>query len=430
MIYNFLLFIYLLCSLPKAIFDYIFYKKKKKDILKRLGLKSYKFNPKNKKPIIWIHAVSVGETKAATALLKKLKDIYPTSYIIISSTTQTGHIEAKKSLADKFIFFPFDFSFTIKKVFSQIKPDLLIFLETDFWYNFMKIAKNKKAKIVVASAKISKRSTNRFLKFLKFSKSLFSNIDLILAQNELYEKRFTNFVDPKKIIVSGNLKLASSFEIYSKDILDKFRSKLNIKDQKVITIASTHPLEEELLINELKNLSNTKILIAPRHPERFNSVYKQLKKITSVSLLSEIQKNQDFTNPDFINQDFANPDLKVILIDKMGILNILYQISTIAIVAGSFIDRVGGHNILEPVFVNTPVFFGPNMHSQLDLKKIVLDSNSGKQINLRNFKKEISKYLDNKDKLNFLINNCSNLKNSYQSILENTTDKITNLLCI
>ncbi|NGX49939.1 MAG: 3-deoxy-D-manno-octulosonic acid transferase [Candidatus Anoxychlamydiales bacterium] len=416
MIYNFLLFIYLLISLPKAIFVYIFYKKKKSDILKRLGLKSYEFKAQDKKPIIWIHAVSLGETKAAISFLKRLKNSYPTSYIIISSTTETGHTEAKKSLflADKFIFFPFDFSFTIRKVFSQIKPNLIIFLETDFWYNFMKIAKKNGSKIAIISAKISKRSTSNFLKFSKFSKNLFSNIDLILAQNEQYRKRFSNFLDPSKICVSGNLKLSNSFEILSKNALDKWRSKLNIKNQKVITIASTHSPEEELLINELKDLPNIKILIAPRHPERFISVYNQLKKITSISLLSEISKN---------------PNSKVILIDEMGILNTLYQISNLAIVAGSFIDRVGGHNILEPIFVKTPVFFGPNMFSQIEFKKIVLDSKSGKEVLIKNLKTEVSKYLE-KDNLSKLIDNCSKLKKSYQNILENTTDKITNLLSI
>ncbi|NGX32432.1 MAG: hypothetical protein K1060chlam4_00478, partial [Candidatus Anoxychlamydiales bacterium] len=330
------------------------------------------------------------------------------------------HTEAKKSLflADKFIFFPFDFSFTIRKVFSQIKPNLIIFLETDFWYNFMKIAKKNGSKIAIISAKISKRSTSNFLKFSKFSKNLFSNIDLILAQNEQYRKRFSNFLDPSKICVSGNLKLSNSFEILSNDALDKWRSKLNIKNQKVITIASTHSPEEELLINELKDLPNIKILIAPRHPERFITVYNQLKKITTISLLSDIEKDQYSKNS------------KVILIDKMGILNTLYQISSLAIVAGSFIDRVGGHNILEPVFVKTPVFFGPNMFSQLEFKKIVLDSKSGKAVLIKNLKTEVSKYLDNKNNLSKLIDNCSKLKTSYQNILENTADKITNLLSI
>ncbi len=415
MIYNFLLFIFFLFSLPKVFFDYIFYKKKKLSILRRLGLKSYNFKAQNKKPIIWIHAVSLGETKAAILLLKRLRQIYPLSYIILSSTTETGYMEAKKSLADKVVFFPFDFSFTIKKVFSQIQPHLIIFLETDIWFNFVKTAKKNGAKIAIASAKISKKSTLRFFKFIKFSKSLFSNIDLILAQNEQYKKRFINFIDPKRVYISGNLKLANSFEILSQDILDKWRCKLNIKGQRVILIASTHKSEEKLLINELKDLNNIKILIAPRHPKRFISVFRQLKKITSISLLSEISQNENS---------------KVILIDKMGILNILYQISLITIVAGSFTNRVGGHNILEPVFAKTPVFFGPNMHSQLELKKIVLNSNSGKQLDLKNLKSEISKYLDNKDKLEILIKNCSKLKDNYQNILEDTTNKILNLLSI
>ncbi|NGX62678.1 MAG: 3-deoxy-D-manno-octulosonic acid transferase [Candidatus Anoxychlamydiales bacterium] len=416
MIYNFLLFLYFLYSLPKVIYEYLFFKKKKSDFLKRLGFKKYQFNPKPESLIIWIHAVSVGETKAAKSLLQKLKSQYKNSYIIISSITETGHIEAKRSLsiADKFIFFPFDFSFSVNRVFSQIKPDLLIFMETDFWPNFIRIAKKNRAKIVAVSAKISERSYHRYLKLSKFSKSLFQNFDLILTQTDLFSKKFVKFAKKEKVFNIGNLKLSNIPKTYPKKILDDYRAKLNIQNQHIITIASTHENEEELLITKLKDIPNTKILIAPRHPERFNIVYKQLQKITPCSLFSRLNS--------------SNKNSNIILIDKMGILDALYQISSLAILGGSFINRVGGHNILEPIFSNTPVFFGPYMHSQLELKKLALDNLAAKSLTLENITSEITEYLKDNFYQNQLRLNCTKLKNSYKNILDNTFDKIYNLL--
>lgn len=411
--YNFLLFIYFLFSLPKVIFYYIFHKKKKSDILKRLGLKKYNFEPKDKSPIIWIHAVSIGETKASKVLIKKLKIEKPNSYIILSSMTQTGNIEAKTSHADICVFFPFDFSFSVKKVLSQITPDLMIFIETDFWPNFIKQAKKNNTKLIIASAKISLKSTLRFSKFLKkFSKEMFSSFDLILTQNELYKERFSLFTPPDKIHITGNLKFTNTNKTYPQDFLDQWLDKLNAKNTNLITIASTHNPEEEMLINTLKNIPNLKILLAPRHPERFNSVFNQIQKITPCCLLSNL----------------TNPNAKVIIIDKMGILDILYQISTLAILGGSFIDRVGGHNILEPVFLQTPVFFGPHMHSQEELKKIVLENNCGKELPLNNLKSEITQYLKDKISQNSLISNCNNIKNTYQNVIDQTLHKIKKII--
>ena len=405
--YNFFLFIYFLYSLPKALFDYLFYKKKKKDFLKRIGFKKYLFDSQNKHPIIWIHAVSLGETKAAKPVIEKLKIKNPNSYIVLSSVTQTGNTEALTSQADKCIFFPFDFSFSVKQVFKQIKPSLIIFIETDFWPNFIKEAKKNKAKIIIASAKISKRSKLRFAKFSTFSKKLFSNFDLILAQNELYKSRFSLFTTPDKIQISGNLKFASSHKIYSKPFLDTWQKKLNPQNLNLITIASTHHPEEELLINALKDIADLKILLAPRHPERFNLIYNKIKKITSCSFLSNLKGNA-----------------KVILIDQMGILDILYQISDLAILGGSVINRVGGHNILEPVFLKTPVFFGPYMHSQEELKKIVLEKNSGLEITLHDLCFQVAKFLNDKTYQNKLISNCHNVKDTYQNVLDTTFAKI------
>jgi 3-deoxy-D-manno-octulosonic-acid transferase len=411
MFYNLLLFVFFLFYIPKALYEYIFLKKKKKDLLKRLGLKKYFFNPKDKTPIIWIHAVSVGEIKSSISLVDKLKKKYPNSYIIISSVTQTGFNQAKQSLfsANKIIFFPFDFSYSIKKVFSQIQPNIIIFIETDLWPNFIKEAKKNSAKVIIVSAKISKKSVNRLSKFPYISKRIFSNIDLILCQNDLYKKRFSKFTSKEKLFISGNLKFANIIKKYPKEVLDFWKNKINPQNLNLITIACTHHPEEELIVQQLKDISNIKLLIAPRHPEKFNFVYKKLKKITSISFLSNInQKN------------------KVVLIDQMGILNILYQISTLAIIGGSFINKVGGHNILESVFANTFVFFGPYMHTQMELKKIVLKYNCGQETQLKNLKKATLNYLENNS--HKTQTNCLQIINNYQNVLETTFLKIKKII--
>jgi 3-deoxy-D-manno-octulosonic-acid transferase len=413
MLYNLFLILYFIFIIPKVLYEYLLLKKKKKDLLKRLGLKKYSFNFSDKKPIIWVHAVSLGETKVATSLVEKLKKEYPNSYIIISNTTQTGHEEAKKSLllADKFIFFPFDFPYSVKKVFSQVKPNIIIFIETDYWFNFIKEAKKNCAKVVLVSGKISEKSLNRFSKVLFFSKKLFSYFDLILTQDELYKKRFSKLISNDRLHISGNLKLVNNIKKYPKDFLNEWLSKLKAKNSSIITIASTHDPEEEMIIKQIKDIPNIKILLAPRHPERFNLVYKRIKKIISCCLLSNLSE-----------------DAKVIVIDRMGILNILYQISDLAIVGGSFINRVGGHNILEPVFVNTPVFFGPYMHTQIQLKKMVLDSNCGKEVNLEDLNENILKFLQNESSRKNFIDNCTNITKTSQNILEDTFQKIKKLI--
>ncbi|MFA6118925.1 MAG: glycosyltransferase N-terminal domain-containing protein [Parachlamydiales bacterium] len=415
MFYNLLLLIYFFISIPKTLLDLVLYKKNKPDLLKRFGLKKYSFDLKSKNPVIWIHAVSVGETKAAASLVLKLKREYLNSYILISSVTQAGHEEAKKTLssADDFIFFPFDFSFTMKKVFSNIKPNLIIIMETDIWYNFIKEGKKAGAKIVLVSAKISEKSYRRFSKILFFSKKLFSYFDLILTQNDLYKSRFENFIAKSKIQTFGNLKLVNFPEVYSQNFLENLKNKINKNNEKLITIASTHHPEEEMIIEKLKDLPNIKILLAPRHIERSRFVLNQLLKITSCCLLSN---------------DAAIDNSKVIIIDKMGLLNSFYQISDLAVVGGSFVNRVGGHNILEPVFVNKVVIFGPFMHSQTELEKIVLDNKCGFKTDIDNLKDKVHELLTDKSLQFEMIGNCRIIKDSFTDILNNTFDVFKNFI--
>ncbi|NGX56722.1 MAG: 3-deoxy-D-manno-octulosonic acid transferase [Candidatus Anoxychlamydiales bacterium] len=394
-LYNLLLFLYLIFLFPKLLMDHFFFNKKRKDLLYKLGIKKYHFENNKNQDVIWLHAVSVGETKASITFLNLLKRKYPNSYIIISNTTDTGHVEAKKSLlADKHIYMPFDFSFTQKYYLKKLKPKLIIFIETDIWYNFLKYSKKYNSKIYLVSAKISKRSANRYSKIPFFSKKLFSYFDNILCQNEEYLNRFILANAKKDILkVTGNIKFDNKPQMLTLENKQNLLQKLKLQDRKVLTIASTHYPEEKLILDQLENvfekISNLKIILAPRHINRINEIESLLiqKKISYIYLS---------------NIDKQNGNEKIILVDSMGNLNDIYQVSDLAIVAGSYIQRVGGHNILEPIVLNTFAFFGPFMHTQKDLKDIALKYKCAQMVDIDNLLIEVLNFFNiNNHKISF-----------------------------
>jgi 3-deoxy-D-manno-octulosonic-acid transferase len=411
-IYNFLLFLYLIFLFPKIIFDYLFFNKKKDNLLYKLGIKKYHFDIKDK-DVIWIHCVSVGESISCKKFLKLLKEKYKNSYVIVSSTTTTGHNEAKKSLsiADIHIYMPFDFSFIQSYYLKKIKPKIVIFVETDFWYNFLKYAKKYNSKIYLISAKMSKKSAKRYAKLSMCSKKLFSYFDFILCQNKTYFNRFLYAKAKKdKLKITGNIKFDNFKELLNTDEKLSLIKKLKLQDNKVLTIASTHSPEEEMILDKTEDLyskiNNLKIILAPRHINRIKEIEDLLnqKKVSFIKL-SEIEKQNNE---------------KIILVDSIGILTNLYQVSDLAIVCGSFIKRVGGHNVLEPIFLNTYTFFGPYMHTQEDLKKMALKYNLASQVNIENLNEKILNFFNDFSFNKKFETNVNILKNDLSKVSEKT----------
>lgn len=390
-LYETILFIISLLALPKLLYDYFIYKKYRQSFFARLGIKN---QTKNKKietnALIWIHAVSMGETKAAVALTRELKRLFPDSSLLISSTTETGHAEAKRSFpfADFHIYLPFDFASIIYPLVSRFQPRLVILSESDLWYNFLRYSKDQGAVIALVSGKMSERSMSRFKKVPFFTKRLLNLFDVLCLQNNLYKERFDEIeATPEKVVVTGNLKLDEEYPQLSTDEVNEWKQKLGIDPtQLVLTIGSTHDPEEQLFIQTLKEIwkvtPNLKVLIVPRHPERFKEVAQMLQKadISSIS----------FTN---IHERTGNE--KVILIDAMGMLRMCYQLSDMAIVGGSYTKKVGGHNILEPCWYGKPVLFGPCMHTQVELVDLVKQYQAGLQVGPEELKDVLLLWIEN-----------------------------------
>lgn len=370
-LYNFGLFFLALIALPKFLFMWIFHKKYRTSFAKRFGW-GFPIIKKGERPLIWIHAVSVGETRAIVPLVKLIKNEKPDALILISSVTETGHAEALRSIqgADFHVFLPFDLLWIVKPIVRKIKPDLVLLCESDFWFNFLKAVKEENGKVVLINGKISERSTKRFSWVPFFAKSLFQLIDLFCLQNVVYKDRFKKFVPQEKMVVTGNMKFDDKYPQLSPEELAKWRTQLGIEpEDSLLVIGSSHDPEETLFIKNLHSLwkkyPRLKVILVPRHPERFNPVAYLLQK--------ENIPFQRVSKP-------TGESTPVVLGDAMGILRKCYQIGDIAIVAGSYTEKVGGHNILEPCWYGVPVLFGPHMHSQPEMVDLVNEYGAGLQV--------------------------------------------------
>lgn len=362
MIENIFLIFYFLIIAPKLFVDRI-KGKRHPAFMQRLGFGL----PKPDRPVIWIHAVSVGEVKAAQPLFKALVNKSKENFFFITTTTATGLAEAKRSLseADAFAYLPIDFTWLVRRFVKVLNPDHFILVESDFWPNLLTALKKNGTKISLVSGKMSERSAKRFQMFAPLSKRLFSLFDSLCVQNEENFRRFLPLVDRTRLEITGNLKL---------DIEPQTVTQTLNFSQPIITISCTHPSEEELILDVLSGGDWT-ILLAPRHPERFKEVAQLLerKKIPFVRW-GQNQKG------------------KVILVDAMGQLPICYTHSRLAILGGSFIDHIGGHNVLEPCLYGTPVLFGPYMHTQSEFVKRVLQSSAGIQIPISTLRQTVDQF--------------------------------------
>ena len=378
-------------SLPSFGFSYFFKNKYRASLKPRFGFGFPAVDKKNK-PLIWIHAVSVGETRAIALLAKMLKEDYT---LLISSITETGHEEAKRVLAfaDYHVFLPLDLSFIIKPILKRVKPDFVIISETDLWFQFLKASKNNGAKIMLVNGKVSAKSAERLRWVPFFSKRLYDLIDFFSVQNKIYRKRFLALGVPSdKIAVIANLKFDEEFSVFESQELELFKKRVGIDSKdRVLVVGSTHDPEEKMILKVLKPIfemhPNLKVLIVPRHPERFDEVEKEL-------ILQKVGYCR--------YSKLENCNEKIVLIDAMGLLRKCYSIATIAIVGGSFNDKIGGHNILEPLAYKVPVLFGPYMHSQPDFLEVVLTRQAGVQVKEEWLAEVLNDLLDSSEKRSIL----------------------------
>ena len=297
-------------------------------------------NPKFDASRVHFHACSFGEVRSIAPLVSRFKDA-----AAVSVVTKTGFDEAKK-ITQNTRFLPFEIFLPF-----WLKPaKITVIFEAELWLGLVFWAKFKRSRVILINARISDRSYKSYLKFSFFYRYLFKFIDKIYAQSDLDKQRLQR-LGAKNIVVSGNIKsafLPSPSKIYAKP------------KERAIVLASTHAGEEELILRELNLGANDKLILVPRHPERFGEAGEILAKFAAKNGLSFAKFSET-----------KNFDAQCVLVDTMGELVNIYKFSDVVVLGGSFVPNVGGHNPIEAAQFENAVISGEFIFNQKALYSAV-----------------------------------------------------------
>jgi len=360
LLYSALLAAGLLISLPYWMFGKRRQGKYRQGIRERLGKVPAQLQS-GAPPSIWVHAVSVGEVLAVGELVAKLRQRFPQYRVAISTTTATGQNLAKKHFGEEGVFyFPLDFGFAIRPYLKTLNPQLIVIAETEFWPNFLRLARKSGALVAVVNARISDRSLPGYRRAGRIGMlgPVLGNIDLFLAQTEEDAQRLRDIGAPvERVEVSGNLK----FDVPAPPapaIVSSLRAAFRQSGAgPVIVCGSTVNEEEGLLLLAFQNIlpshPRSVMILAPRHPERFAEVAQLLEQMGIRYWRRSLWGGDSVAGG-------------VFLIDTIGELASLYALGDVAFVGGSLVPR-GGHNIIEPARHGVPVIVGNHTENFRDI---------------------------------------------------------------
>ena len=326
--------------------------------------------------VIWVHAVSVGETQAARPLLRALKERYPDHALLVSNTTATGRaICAGIPEIDACICYPFDFLPAVRRALQAVRPQIVVIMETEIWPNFTREARRREIPIILANGRISDRSFPRYLKFSWFFRSTLRRFSALCMQSQGDRERITAIgALAERTAVTGNLKYDIPYRPVDRSEREELRGRYKIPfSATVISAGSTRPGEEAHVIasyNALKKeRSDLFLVLAPRHPERAAEI---------ASLLE--QGGVPYRRRSALDGwegTFAPGEL--LLVDGVGELMNLYALSDLCFVGGSLVE-LGGHNLLEPASRGIPSLYGPHMNNFREVAALVQRYQAGIQV--------------------------------------------------
>ncbi|MBN9286601.1 MAG: 3-deoxy-D-manno-octulosonic acid transferase [Gammaproteobacteria bacterium 39-13] len=318
--------------------------------------------------VLWVHAVSVGETVAAIPLIHRIRAQYPQTPILMTTTTPTGSERVQAAFKDMLgkqiyhCYLPYDLPWALRAFFKRVKPKLLVLMETELWPNLLHACYQKQLPVLIANARLSPISARRYGWLGRLMKAMLRPVCAVAAQSAIDAKRFNHLgVDQKKIWETGNIKFDLHLPSYLQEAGLELRQELG-KSRIVWIAASTHEGEETIMLNVYQALKerfkDLLLFLVPRHPDRFNKV---------ASLCTErgfniIRRSQ---------KQSVGKEVDIFLGDSMGEMPLFYAASDIAFVGGSFVP-VGGHNLLEPAALGLPVLTGPQLFNFVAISEMLV----------------------------------------------------------
>jgi 3-deoxy-D-manno-octulosonic-acid transferase len=325
---------------------------------------------------IWIHAASVGEVLGSLPIIEGIRQVSPKLPILLSTMTATGNDLAKeRSPGVKDItFFPLDHPWVVRRVISLVNPRAFLMAETEIWPNFLRELGRRKIPVLLFNGRISARSLQWYKRFRSLLKMPLTSISAFCMQSSLDAQRIIEIgANPERVTVTGNIKFDQSPPEVTREEKEVLLRNLDLHPGQPIFIAgSTHRGEEGCMLNVFNRLSpeypDLVFILAPRHLERLGEIEIMLKR-----------HKIPWKRKTKLGAAGRREKASVILLDTLGELARLYSIGTIIFVGGS-LAKVGGHNILEPLFFKKPVLFGPFMDNFREISDEVLRRDAGFQV--------------------------------------------------
>jgi 3-deoxy-D-manno-octulosonic-acid transferase len=336
--------------LPYAFFHLWWRARKQPEYLDFVAERFGRYTVKANKPVIWLHTVSVGETRAAATLVYRLRKKYPDFQILLTHTTPTGRAASQQLYGNDVmrVYLPYDYPFAVKRFLDHFQPRIGILLETEVWFNLIHCCNTSGIALLLLNARLSEKSAARYARFPRLTHAGLHGLHLIAAQTEADAQRLTGLCG-RAVSTMGNLKYDIEPPVAMLELGGHLRKLLG--QRPVFLAASTREGEEALLLNALQHIKETNLLtvIVPRHPQRFDEV-------ATLILQNGLRMQRRSAN------EVIAASTQIVLGDSMGEMFAYYAASDIAFIGGSLLP-FGGQNLIEACSVGKPVLIGPHTYN-------------------------------------------------------------------
>jgi len=311
--------------------------------------------PEDPRPLIWVHAVSLGETLAARPLLERILEELPQYQLAVTTTTPTGSEQLRRLFGGRVfhVYAPWDTPGSVRRCLARLRPQLLVIMETELWPNLLQHCARRGCPVMLANARLSQRSAEGYRRFGSVSRRMLAQLDAIAAQSDADARRFRDLGAPNdRVQILGSLKYDLRLEDELREEAAALRRDWGLQERPVLIVASTHEAEEALALQAFAALRGAGapqalLILVPRHPERFDGVAD----LCSAAGWKVLRRSARVA---------PEPDTDILLLDSVGELLLFYGIADLAVLGGTFLER-GGHNPLEPAAWSLPVLCGPSL---------------------------------------------------------------------
>jgi 3-deoxy-D-manno-octulosonic-acid transferase len=393
----------------------------------RLGwVRSEPAAPEATQPLIWVHAVSLGEVVAAVPLVRRLHTRHADYRLIVTTVTETGREAVEQRLAGvaEHRYVPLDFPWVVSNVVEQWRPALFICVETELWPNLLRILSRRGVPVVLVNGRLSSQSYRGYRFIRPLMKHMLACVTFCLMQSSRDAERITNLGAPAdRVICTGNIKFDQPVSHLDKIDAQPLRHLLLRDEEELFVAGSTHPGEEEQLLGcyrtLLQNYPDLVLLLAPRHIERAAQV-----EAAAIAQGFAVVRRSLLTNA------VAPKGPRVIVLDTRGELATVYRYAVVAFVGGTLVP-IGGHNLLEPAIWGKPVFFGPYTDHCAEIADLLLRADGGRQAtDGAALAMQMAAVLDDRPSLEQMGRAAQQVVLENRGALEHTLDIITRLLTI